>query len=152
MTIQNRKDDHIRICLEEDVQGHGVTSGFAAYRFMHQALPEIDLAQVDTRETVWGRELDAPLIISSMTGGTPRAAEINRNLALAAQELRIGLGVGSQRAGLLHAELAATYAVRPYAPDVLLLANIGAVQFNYGWGVDECRRALEMIGADARSL
>src|SRR5829696_8076540 len=128
MTIQNRKNDHIRICLEENVQGQGVTSGFAAYRFMHQALPEIDLEQVDTSESVWGRTLQMQLLISSMTGGTPRAAEINHHLALAAQELRVGLGVGSQRAGLLHPELAVTYQVRKFAPDVLLLANVGAVQ------------------------
>ena len=152
MTIQNRKNDHIRICLEENVQGHGVTSGFAAYRFMHQALPEIDLDQVDTSESVWGRTLQTPLLISSMTGGTPRAAEINHHLALAAQELRVGLGVGSQRAGLLHPELAATYRVRDAAPDVLVLANVGAVQLNYGWGLDECRRAIAMIEADALIL
>ena len=152
MTIQNRKNDHIRICLEENVQGQGITSGFAAYRFMHQALPEIDLEQVDTRADIWGRTLQTPLLISSMTGGTPRAAEINHHLALAAQELRIGLGVGSQRAGLLHPELAATYQVRQFAPDVLVLANVGAVQLNYGWGLDECRRAIEMVEADALIL
>ncbi len=152
MTIANRKNDHIRICLEEDVQGQGITSGFSAYRFIHQALPEIDLDQVDTSEEVWGRKLGAPILISSMTGGTPRAGEINRNLARAAQELRVGLGLGSQRAGLLHPELAATYQVRNLAPDVLLLANVGAVQFNYSWGVEECRRAIDMIEADALIL
>src|SRR5690349_3511503 len=106
MSIANRKNDHIRICLEEDVQGQGINSGFAAYRFVHQALPEIDLDQVDTSEEVWGRTLNAPLLISSMTGGTPRAGEINRHLARAAQELRVAMGVGSQRAGLLHPEMA----------------------------------------------
>jgi isopentenyl-diphosphate delta-isomerase len=152
MSIANRKDDHIRISLEENVQAQGIQSGFAAYRFVHQALPEIDLDQVDTGVTIWGRRLETPLLISSMTGGTPRAAEINRALALAAQELRVALGVGSQRAGLLHPELAATYQVRALAPDALVLANVGAVQLNYGWGIDECRRAIEMVQADALIL
>ena len=152
MTIQNRKDDHLRICLEENVQGRGITSGFAAYRFVHQALPELDLSAVTTGSRLWNRALSAPLLISSMTGGTPRAAEVNRHLALAAQELGLALGVGSQRAGLLHPELAETYQVRSFAPDVLVLANVGAVQLNYGWGVDECRRAVDMVEADALVL
>ena len=93
-----------------------------------------------------------PLLISSMTGGAPRAAEINRNLAMSAQELGLAMGVGSQRAALERPELASTYQVRKYAPDVPLFANVGAVQLNYSYGVDECRRAIEMIEADALIL
>src|SRR3712207_4228525 len=109
--IENRKADNIRICLEEDVQGRGITSGFERYRFVHQALPEINLSDVDTSLELWGRRLKVPLLISSMTGGAPRAQEINRNLAVAAQELGIAMGVGSQRAALRDPHLAPTYQV-----------------------------------------
>jgi isopentenyl-diphosphate delta-isomerase len=152
MSTESRKADHIRICLEEDVQGRGITSGFERYRFVHQALPEINLSDVDTSLELWGRRLKVPLLISSMTGGAPRAQEINRNLALAAQELGIAMGVGSQRAALQNPGLAPTYQVRQLAPDIPLFANIGAVQLNYTYGVDECRRAVDMIEADALIL
>src|SRR5438876_6752081 len=109
MSVKNRKADHIRICLEEDVDARGVTSGFERYRFVHQALPEINLRDVDLSTELWGRKLRIPLLISSMTGGAPRAAEINRNLALAAQELGLAMGVGSQRAALQNPELVDTY-------------------------------------------
>jgi isopentenyl-diphosphate delta-isomerase len=151
--IETRKADHIRICLEEDVSGRGITPGFERYRFVHQALPEIDLRGVDTSMELWGRRLKAPVLISSMTGGAPRAAEINRNLAVAAQELGLAMGVGSQRAALQRPELEDTYrVVREVAPDILLFANVGAVQLNYSYGVDECRRAIDMIQADALIL
>src|SRR4051812_2046544 len=152
MTTEKRKADHIRICLEEDVSGHGISAGFERYRFVHQALPEINLRDVGTTLELWGRRLKVPLLISSMTGGTPRAEEINRNLATAAQELGLAMGVGSQRAALERPELAPTYQVRKYAPDIPLFANIGAVQLNYSYGLDECRRAVDMIGADALIL
>ena len=152
MTIEQRKRDHIRICLEEDVQGAGITAGWEAYRFMHQALPEIDLDAVDCGVDLWGHHLGAPLLISSMTGGTERATEINRNLALAAETLGLAMGVGSQRAAVRDPALAATYQVRAHAPTALVFANLGAVQLNYGFDVDECRRALEMIRADALFL
>src|SRR3954451_17917468 len=152
MEIEGRKADHIRICLEEDVSGVGVTSGLERYRFVHQALPEISLADVDTSTELWGRWVRVPMLISSMTGGAPRAAEINRNLAIAAQELGLAMGVGSQRAALQNPELEATYQVREVAPDVPLLANGWAVQLNYTYGVKECRRAVDMIEADALIL
>ncbi len=152
MTIENRKADHIRICLEEDVSGRAITAGFERYRFIHQALPEINLSDVDTSTELWGRRLKLPMLISSMTGGAPRAEEINRNLATAAQELGLAMGVGSQRAALQHPELAPTYQVRALAPDIALFANIGAVQLNYTYGVAECRRAVDMIEADALIL
>jgi isopentenyl-diphosphate delta-isomerase len=87
-----------------------------------------------------------------MTGGTDQAAYINRNLAEAAQAQRVAMGVGSQRAGIEHETVRQTFRVRDVAPDVLLFANLGAVQFNYGYTVDQCRRAVEMIDADALIL
>jgi isopentenyl-diphosphate Delta-isomerase len=152
MSTENRKADHIRICLEEDVSGKGITAGFERYRFVHQALPEVNLRDVDTSMTLWGRKMRVPLLISSMTGGAPRAEEINRNLATGAQELGIAMGVGSQRAALERPELAATYQVRKHAPTIPLFANIGAIQLNYAYGVDHCRRAVDMIEADALIL
>ncbi len=149
--IGHRKADHLRINLEEDVRSRRST-GLERYHFLHQALPELDLEAVDTGVTVFGKRLRAPLFISSMTGGTPEAQVLNRRLALAAQATGIAMGVGSQRAALEHPELAATFQVRRYAPDILLFANLGAVQLNYGYTVDHCRRAVEMIEADALIL
>ncbi|MFL5731875.1 MAG: type 2 isopentenyl-diphosphate Delta-isomerase [Chloroflexia bacterium] len=152
MSIENRKADHIRICLEEDVSAQAITTGFERYRFVHQALPELNLRDVDTSLEMWGRRLRTPILISSMTGGAPRAEEINHNLALAAQELGLAMGVGSQRAALQRPELEPTYRVRHIAPDILIFANVGAVQLNYSYSVDECLRAVDMIQADALIL
>lgn len=149
--ISSRKSDHIRINLEENVNS-SLTTGLERYGFIHQPLPEINLDEVDLRLELFGRRLKAPILISSMTGGTEEAAEINRTLAAAAQTAGIGMGLGSQRAAIEHAELAATFQVRQIAPDVLLLANLGAIQLNYRYGIDECRRAVEMIEADALIL
>lgn len=147
-----RKADHIRINLEEDVQHHDVTTGLEQYRFAHDALPELDLDAVDLSSTFLGHRLRAPLLVSSMTGGVERGWEIARRLAVAAQQNGIALGVGSQRAAIEDATLARWYQVRDAAPDVLLFANLGAIQLNYGYGAAECRRAVEMIGADALIL
>jgi isopentenyl-diphosphate delta-isomerase len=149
--IGSRKSDHIRINLEEDVRS-GLTTGLERFTFTHQALPEIDLVQVDTSLRLFGRQLKAPILISSMTGGTPEAAAINQTLAQAAQETGIAMGLGSQRAALEHPEQAPTFQVRPFAPDIVLLGNLGAVQLNYGYGVEHCQRAVDMIGADALNL
>jgi isopentenyl-diphosphate delta-isomerase len=148
---ETRKADHIRINLEEDVRS-GLTTGLEHYRFVHQALPELNLAEVDTRVTLFGKTLNAPLLISSMTGGTDRAGELNRTLAVAAQQAGIAMGLGSQRAALEDPALAHTFQVRAVAPDILLFANLGAVQLNYGYTVDHCRRAVDMIEADALVL
>lgn len=152
MTVEQRKADHIRINLEEDVGFDRLTVGFERYRFVHQALPELDLNQVDLSTTILGRRLRAPLLISCMTGGTEQARQINRNLAAAAQQYGVAMGLGSQRAGLVHPEKADTFKMRDIAPDILLFANLGAVQFNYGYGIDECRRVVDMIQADALVL
>ncbi len=146
-----RKADHIRINLEENVRS-ALTTGLERYRFVHAALPELDLAQVSTACAWGGKALAAPLLISSMTGGTGEAGPINRNLAEAAQAMRIAMGVGSQRAALEDAALAATFRLRALAPDIVLFANLGAVQLNYGYTLDHCRRAVDMIEADALIL
>jgi isopentenyl-diphosphate delta-isomerase len=147
-----RKADHIRINLERDVSGKGVSSGFEEYRLVNCALPEIDLADVDTSCTIFKRRLRAPLLISCMTGGTAQAREINRVLARVAQEHGLAMGLGSARALLENPELLDTFDVRSFAPDVLLFANLGAVQLNKGYDVDDCRRLIEMLHADALVL
>lgn len=150
--IENRKADHIKINLEENVRS-GLTNGLENFHFMHEALPELDLQQVDTSLSLFGKKLAAPILISSMTGGTELAGQINHNLAQAARECRVAMGVGSQRAALEDLQQVPTYAIaRKTAPDILLFANLGAVQLNYGFGIDECRRAVDMIQADALIL
>ena len=149
--IHERKADHIKINLEKDVRS-ALTTGLEKYHFIHEALPELNLDDVDTGLTLFGKRLNAPILISSMTGGTPHAGTINRRLAEAAQSTLTAMGVGSQRAALEDKSQAKTFQVRKYAPDILLFANLGAVQLNYGYGIDECRRAVDMIQADALYL
>ena len=149
--IDQRKADHIKINLEQDVRS-ALTTGLEKYNFIHEALPELDLNRIDTTLSLFGKQLAAPILISSMTGGTAEAETINLRLAEAAQECGIAMGVGSQRAAIEHPEHAETFQVRKAAPDILLFANLGAVQLNYGYGIDQCRKAVDMIQADALYL
>lgn len=149
--VQRRKAEHIRVNLEEDIRS-AASTGLDKYRLIHQALPEIDLKDVDPGVKLFGRQLTSPVLISSMTGGTADAIRINRRLAEAAQAEHVAIAVGSQRAALERPELARSFQMRRYAPDALLFANLGAVQLNYGYGIDECRRAVDMIQADALYL
>ena len=149
--IDQRKADHIKINLEKDVRS-ALTTGLENYHFIHEALPELDLAQIDTSLSLFGKELSAPILISSMTGGTSDAEAINLRLAEAAQEMKVAMGVGSQRAAIENLDQAKTFQVRRVAPDILLFANLGAVQLNYGYGLEQCRLAVDMIEADALIL
>jgi len=151
-SIEDRKVDHIKINLERDVQFPRLTTGLERFRFMHNALPEINLPEVDSTVTLFGKTLSAPILISSMTGGADMAHRLNTRLAEAAQAHNIAMGLGSQRAALKNPDVAYSYQVRAVAPDILLFGNLGAVQFNYGYGVDECRRCVDMIEADALIL
>lgn len=149
--ISDRKSDHIRINLEENVRS-GLTTGLEQYRFTHQALPEVNLRDIDLSQTLFGRQVKAPILISSMTGGTEAARQINQVLAEATHITGVAMGVGSQRVALEHPEAVESFQVRKYAPSSLLFANLGAVQLNYGYGIDECQRAVDMIEADALIL
>jgi isopentenyl-diphosphate Delta-isomerase len=149
---EKRKADHIRINLEEDVRFKKLTSGLEKYFFLHKPLPELNMAAVSTECQLLGKRLKTPLLISSMTGGTAEAQAINRTLATAAQAAGMAMGLGSMRAAIEDPDLIPTYQVRDVAPDILLFANLGAVQLNYGYGIDQCRRAVEMIAADALIL
>jgi isopentenyl-diphosphate delta-isomerase len=147
-----RKMEHLGICLEQDVRPQKPGTWLDRYRFVHQALPEVNLEQIDLSSHFLGKNLRAPLLVSSMTGGAPPARAINRRLAAAAEELGIGMAVGSQRAAIEEPRLADTFSVRDIAPSVLLLANLGAVQLAMSYTVDHCLKAVEMIGADALIL
>jgi isopentenyl-diphosphate Delta-isomerase len=151
-STQQRKDDHIRINLEQDVYGREITTGFEQYRFVHNALPELDLNEIDLSAEFLGHPVQVPILISSMTGGTSHARDILRNLAVAAEEVGCAIGVGSQRAAIENASLEEYYDLRDVAPNALVFANLGAVQLNYGIGVDGCRRAVELLDADALIL
>lgn len=151
-THQSRKLDHLRINLKEDVQFRETTNGLERYRFVHQALPNLALDEIDLSTTFFRKALRSPLIISSMTGGADEAERINMILAAGAQAMGIAMGLGSQRAGIEDETLARTFQVRGVAPDILLFANLGAIQLNYAYSVDQCRRAVEMIQADALIL
>lgn len=147
---RDRKAEHIRLALDERMQLGA--NFFDGYRFDHEALPEIDMAEVDPGVDFLGRRLAAPLLVSSMTGGTEAAGAINRHLAAGAERTGIAVAVGSQRKALEDPAKADTFRVRDHAPSVPLLANLGAVQLNYGMGVRECRQVVEMIQADALIL
>ncbi len=147
----SRKANHIRISLEENVQS-GLTTGLERLRFQHNALPELSLDQISLTQPFFRKTLSCPILISSMTGGTENATSINYALATAAQEVGVAMGLGSQRAAIEDPSLASTFQVRHLAPDIPLLANLGAVQLNYGYGIDECQRAVDMVEADALIL
>jgi len=147
---RDRKAEHITLALDRRMQLDA--NYFDEYRFGHEALPEIDIADVDTSVEFLGRRLAAPLLISSMTGGTAAAGVINRNLAAGAERTGVALGIGSQRKALEDPAKADTFRVRDAAPSIPLLANLGAVQLNYGMGIAECQAAVDMIGADALIL
>lgn len=147
---RDRKAEHIAHAMDPAHQA--AANAFDAWRLEHEALPELDYAALDLSTPFLGRTLRAPLLISCMTGGTSRARRINRNLAAAAEACGVALGVGSQRRAIEDPSLAATFQVRDLIPTMPLLANLGAVQLNYGYGLDECRRAVDMIQADALVL
>ena len=125
--ISSRKADHIDLCTDGDVSFRAKTNLFDAMDFVHDALPELAVSDVDLSVEFAGKRLDAPLIMAAMTGGVDRAEAINRDLAQVAEELNIGFAFGSQRP-LLTDGITAGYAVRDVAPNALILGNIGVVQ------------------------
>lgn len=149
--LPQRKDDHISINLNRDVHS-ALTTGFERLQLKHEALPELDFAAIDLNLTLFNKQLKAPILISSMTGGTSAGSAFNHTLAAAAETCGIAMGVGSQRAAIENPDLSWTFEIRKKAPNALLFANLGAVQLNYGYGIDECKRAVDMLEADALFL
>ena len=150
--LEQRKLEHLHINLEQDVRFPRLTTGLERYHFVHNALPEVSLRKLDLSTTFLGKKLRLPLLISSMTGGTAEAQRINLHLAEAAQATRIAMGLGSLRAALEAPHLADTFRVRHLAPDILLLANLGAAQLKTGFTPDDCQRAVDLAEADALIL
>jgi isopentenyl-diphosphate delta-isomerase len=150
--LEQRKSEHLHINLEKDVSFPQLTTGLERFRFVHNALPEIALDDVDLTTAFLGRRLQVPLLISSMTGGTAEAQRINMHLAEGAQVAGIAMGLGSLRAALEAPHLIDSFRIRHLAPDVLLFANLGAVQLNTGFGLSECQRAVDLVEADALIL
>lgn len=128
LDISQRKKDHLALCAGPKVGFRDKTTLLEDVRLVHCALPELHADDIDSRTTLLGRELSAPVIVAAMTGGTEWAAEINRDLARAADELGLAFGLGSQRAMFERPETAWTFKIREAAPGVLLLGNLGMVQ------------------------
>jgi isopentenyl-diphosphate Delta-isomerase len=146
-TVAQRKASHLQLCATADVEARGTTL-LDQVHLLHDALPELAWDEVDMSCEILGRQLRAPILISGMSGGTPEAGHLNRSLAEAACQLGVGMGVGSQRAMLVDPSTSDTYRVRDVAPDILLLANIGAVQAREA-GVARVAALVDAIGADA---
>jgi len=126
--IQRRKDDHLDLCATDDVAFRGATTLLEKVQLVHQSLPDLNVDQIDTRTTLLGKTLRLPIVIAAMTGGTDRAAEVNRDLASIAEARGLGFGLGSQRAMQRQPDTAWTYQVREWAPTTLVLGNVGVVQ------------------------
>ncbi|MCA3572469.1 MAG: type 2 isopentenyl-diphosphate Delta-isomerase [Aestuariivirga sp.] len=150
--IGRRKRDHIDIVLS-GVARHSAPAGFDGVRFAHNALPEVDFAEIDLSVSFLGKRLRLPFLASSMTGGPDVAAGVNRAIAEAAEALGFAMGVGSQRISLTTAESHGLGPeLRKLAPSIPIYGNLGAVQLVSGMGVDEARRAVDMLAADALIL
>jgi isopentenyl-diphosphate delta-isomerase len=145
------KAHHIDVCLT-DASQYQKKSGFERWDFTNQALPEVSLNAIDIANSLVGKPMKAPLMVAPMTGGIERAHTLNRRLARAAELHGLAMGVGSQRVAVEDDARAAFFKVRADAPSIPLFANFGAGQLRVGWGVDEARRAVEMIEADALFL
>ena len=146
MTTERRKFQHIKICLEEDVQSK--YNYLEDVSFVHSALPEINFDDINTETKLFGKRLSFPLFISAMTGGTEEALKINKALAKACQKTGIGMGLGSQRAMIEDHSLTYTYDIRKYAKDILLIGNIGLPQLVKGYNEKEAIYAVEEVKAD----
>lgn len=147
---QSRKSEHVNICLEKQVES-SAPSGFDDVSFLHNALPELDFGKIDLSCTMFGKDLKMPLVINAMTGGYSGAEVINTRLAEAAQEFKIALGLGSQRAMLENPSLAKTYKVRSVAPDVVLIGNLGVAQLKK-YAPHKIKEMLFAIEADALAI
>ncbi len=150
---ERRKAEHIRICLEKKAQAKTVTAGFDDIKFVHRALPEINRDDINLSTSFLKKTFSAPFIVGAMTGGTEEAIEINQNIAVAVEHLGLGMGLGSQRAVIENYSLEKTYSVaRKAAPNAFLIANIGGIQLVRGYGVNEVKKIVEMIDADAVAI
>jgi len=152
LDINQRKTEHIKLCLTEQVEGVNKSTGLEGISFIHNALPEINFADINLQTNFLGKQLKAPFLVSSMTGGSALATEINVNLAVASEEKGWAIGLGSTRALLESTAHEESFLIRKQAKTVPVIANIGAVQFNYGYGAEECQRIVDATEADSLVL
>lgn len=151
-SIHARKKEHLRIVAEEDVQ-FDQDGGFERWRFIPNALPEIDLSEVDTRCEFLGYKISQPFMIGSIAGGESQGMELNRSLAIAAQKARVPLVLGSMRILLEDNQALDSFAVaREVAPDIPIIANLGAAQIKALRDTEQLLKAIQAIGADALSI
>ena len=152
MAINQRKLEHLQLLQEDGAIERG-GAGFDALRLSHRALPELDYDAIDCSEEFLGKRLRFPLIISSMTGGSGAEINtINRRLAEAAEHCQVALALGSQRVMFEDSAARASFALRPFAPSTVLVGNLGAVQLNYGFSLNHCEAALEVLAGDGLYL
>src|SRR5690625_4503619 len=150
--INVRKTEHIRLCLTDAVEGVNKTTGLEGISFIHNALPEINFNDIQLETSFLNKQIQAPFLVSSMTGGSELASKINIHLATASEEKGWAIGLGSTRALLESGAHEESFLIRNYAKTVPLIANLGAVQFNYGYGVDECQKIVDRTEADSLVL
>ena len=149
--METRKRRHIDACLSEAVDYQTVTTGLERYRLPYNALTQTDLRSVDLAADFLDARLRAPVLIGAMTGGAELSGTINRNLAAAAQQLGVGMMLGSQRIMLDNGAASTSFSVRDLAPDVLLIGNIGLAQLD-GLMVPDLVKALDRVGANALAV
>ena len=149
--METRKRRHIDVCLSEAVDYQTVTTGLEHYRLPYNALTQTDLSTVDLAANFLGARLRAPVLIGAMTGGAELSGTINRNLAAAAQELGVGMMLGSQRIMLDNGSASSSFSVRDVAPDVLLIGNIGLAQLDEVV-VPDLVKVLDHVGANALAV
>jgi isopentenyl-diphosphate delta-isomerase len=151
--LKGRKNDHLDISMEENVQARHVTTGFEDITLVHRALPEIDYNKINLTTHFLNHRFSAPIIVEALTGGVEKATRVNAAIAEAVEKLGLGMGVGSQRAALEDSKLEKTFSVaREKAPNAFLIANIGGAQLAKKYGVKEARKAVKMLEADALAV
>ncbi len=150
--IQTRKRKHLEVCLQEPVEYTRLTTGLERYRLRYRALPELALEEVDLTTPFLGKTLQAPFLVGAMTGGEAYGGRINRALAQAAEQLGVGMMLGSQRVMLERPQARSSFQVREVAPSTLLVGNLGLVQLNKGYGLAHLQQAVELVQADALAL
>lgn len=150
--ITDRKAEHIKLCLTDQVAGVGISTGMESVRLIHNPLPEIDFSNISLQTSLLNHRMSAPFLISSMTGGAEQAGLINQHLAMAAEEQGWAFALGSTRALFENENFRSSFEIRKYAPNTPIIANLGAVQLNYGFGSEQCKQIIAMTEADALVL
>jgi isopentenyl-diphosphate delta-isomerase len=151
MSTKKRKNEHLMLSIQKKVEFKNKTNGFEDIELIYDALPHVNKKEIDLSTEFFGKKFNAPIMAAAITGGTPKAKKINKDIARACEELGLGMGLGSQRAMLEDSKLTSTYQVRDVAPNIFLAGNIGVMQVNE-FGSKKISKALNDVGADALAL